>query len=124
MNLQLKPESEFTQQGYLYLMEKSEPPAALIRLRRSHFLSLFCRSLHGNMAEILLHVQEAKQTVHDAAVQSTDTWPSCKSQSEIKSSDSSTSHLTLAFSNQRLRSSPSLAAHDAFLTSRNDSALI
>lgn len=24
MNFQLKPESEFTQQGYLYLMEKSE----------------------------------------------------------------------------------------------------
>lgn len=91
MNLQLKPESEFTQQGYLYLMEKSEPPAALIRVigltnsfRFSLSLSL-CRSLHGNMAEILLHLQKAKQTIHDAAVQSTDTWARCKFHEKIVS---------------------------------------
>lgn len=81
MNFQLKPESEFTIQGYLYLMEKSKLPSKYFVTSTAFSVSKnvnSLRSLHCNMAEILLHVQEAKQAVHDAAIQSTDTWTHCK----------------------------------------------
>ena len=79
MHFQLKPESEHTNQGYLYLMEKSK-----------HFLFLFAhvdkfdlsfnRGLHSNMAKVLLYLQEAKQTIYDASVQSANTWTNCELQ--------------------------------------------
>lgn len=82
MNFQLKPESEFTQQGYLYLMEKSESIASQLNDNSCDKFSVFffysCRGLHRNMAEILLHIQKAKQTICDASIQSTDTWTDCK----------------------------------------------
>ena len=81
MNFQLKPESEFTIQGYLYLMEKSKKSFLHQSFFSFYFPVLFvlsCRSLHGNMAEILLHVQETKQTVYHASIQSTDSWTNCK----------------------------------------------
>lgn len=41
MNFQLKPESEFTQQGYLYLMEKSESIASQLNDNSCDKFSVF-----------------------------------------------------------------------------------
>lgn len=41
MNFQLKPESEFTQQGYLYLMEKSKLIAQLTKSINQSFSGVF-----------------------------------------------------------------------------------
>lgn len=83
MHFQLKPESEYTNQGYLYLMEKSK--SAVVEKEKKKKSSVVIsiqlssnRSLHSDMAKILLYLQEAKQTIHDAPVQSANTWTNCE----------------------------------------------
>lgn len=69
MHLQ-KPESEYTKQGYLFLMEKSEWIILITHtIQKSYFLNLFNRGFYGNVVEILLHVQEGGQAIYLVAVQ-------------------------------------------------------
>lgn len=82
MHFQLKPESEFTNQGYLYLMEKSKLLISHLMnevLNEKIFLkTLFHRGLYSDMAKVLLYLQEAKQTVYNASIQSANTGTYCE----------------------------------------------
>lgn len=69
MHFQLKPESEYTNQGYLYLMEKSKLLTVFSKLMIINIIYFFSsRSLYSDMAKILLYLQEAKQTILDAPI--------------------------------------------------------
>jgi hypothetical protein len=81
MHFQLKPESEYTNQGYLYLMEKSEYLVNNVVFVVTNFIIsiiISCRGLYSDMAKILLYLQEAKQTIYNASVQSANTWTYCE----------------------------------------------